>query len=47
MSNYSNRSNQLIACNYTMFVIQLNGYLILLFLCKRLQSYIISNELRR
>ena len=47
MSNYSNRSNRLIVCNYIMFVIQLNSYQILLFICKRLQSYVITNELRR
>jgi hypothetical protein len=47
MSNYSNRPHLLIAYNYIMYGIQLNCYLILLFLCKRLQSYVITNELRR
>ncbi len=47
MSNYSNRPNLLIAHNYIKFGIQLNSDLILLFLYKRLQSYVITNELRR
>ncbi len=48
MSNYSNRSNQLVAYNYIMFVIQLNSCLILLFYTKYFNlSYVITNKLRR
>ena len=48
MSNYSNRPNLLIAYYYIILgLIQLNSYLMLLLLCKRLQSYVITNELRR
>ena len=48
MWNYSNRLNLSIAYYYIILcLIQLNSYLMLLFVCKRLQSHVITNELRR